>query len=351
MKTLRLLTITLLLFAGFTSLNAQQTLTWEDPDIAFFKCIWDEAPHSAFTDLIAYNDRYYCAFREAASHVPASPAEYGKIRLLVSDNGEEWQTAALLEDKDFDLRDPKLSVTPDNRLMVIYGCSYTDKDGKYFFNKMQVSFSRSNKTKEIHLYKGIDINLDLPQYWLWKPVWHKDTVYGIAYTGTKPPVLVKSRDGINYDIVQQLDDIPGANESDILFEKNDRMRVLIRKNGENGFVGESAYPYTSWKWEKLTNMLHSPKIITIDDYVLVTGRGSSKVGEKTVYHNVLYYLDGNNNKELYVFPGNGDSAYPGAIQVKDEVWFSYYATPFGKTSIYFTKISVSKIKAIIRGLK
>ncbi|NLX66267.1 MAG: hypothetical protein GXZ19_05770 [Bacteroidales bacterium] len=28
--------------------------------------IWGEAPHSAFTDLIRFNNKFYCTFREAS---------------------------------------------------------------------------------------------------------------------------------------------------------------------------------------------------------------------------------------------------------------------------------------------
>jgi hypothetical protein len=31
--------------------------------------IWDKAPHNAFTDLIRFQDRWYCVFREGKGHV------------------------------------------------------------------------------------------------------------------------------------------------------------------------------------------------------------------------------------------------------------------------------------------
>ena len=33
--------------------------------------IWDQAPHNAFTDLVRFQDQWYCTFREGAgSHLP-----------------------------------------------------------------------------------------------------------------------------------------------------------------------------------------------------------------------------------------------------------------------------------------
>jgi hypothetical protein len=82
--------------------------------------ISDRAPHSAFTDLLRWRDQLWCAFREGSGHVPGTN---GVIRVLVSDDGEDWRSAALLDEAGVDLRDPKLSVTPDGRLMVWMGGS------------------------------------------------------------------------------------------------------------------------------------------------------------------------------------------------------------------------------------
>lgn len=31
--------------------------------------IWNQAPHNAFTDLVRFQDRWYCVFREGRAHV------------------------------------------------------------------------------------------------------------------------------------------------------------------------------------------------------------------------------------------------------------------------------------------
>ena len=90
--------------------------------------IWDGAAHSAFTDLVEFKGRFYCAFREGTGHIPEKDGSGdGKIRVLVSDDGVAWKSSVLLVRKGFDLRDAKLSVTPDGRLMVLMGGSIYDK--------------------------------------------------------------------------------------------------------------------------------------------------------------------------------------------------------------------------------
>jgi hypothetical protein len=76
--------------------------------------IWDEGKHNAFTDLIRWHDRWYCTFREADGHVGGD----GRLRVLQSDDGETWTSVALVAEAGIDLRDPKLSITPDDRLMI-----------------------------------------------------------------------------------------------------------------------------------------------------------------------------------------------------------------------------------------
>ena len=86
-------------------------------DVVETKKIWDRAPHNAFTDLVRWNDRFYCAFREGQGHA----GDIGKLRIITSADGDQWGSAGLLALKDYDLRDAALSVTPDNRLMVLGG--------------------------------------------------------------------------------------------------------------------------------------------------------------------------------------------------------------------------------------
>ena len=84
--------------------------------------IWDAAPHNAFTDLVRWNDKFYCAFREGKGHA----GDRGKLRIIVSDDGENWTSAGLLSHEQYDLRDAALCIMPDGRLMVLGGVQVTE---------------------------------------------------------------------------------------------------------------------------------------------------------------------------------------------------------------------------------
>src|SRR5205085_3698861 len=69
---------------------------------------------NAFTDLIRFKDVWYCCFREGGTHLAAD----GAIRVITPQDGEKWTRAARLTRPGADLRDPKICLTPDGRLML-----------------------------------------------------------------------------------------------------------------------------------------------------------------------------------------------------------------------------------------
>ena len=81
--------------------------------------IWDKGNHNAFTDLIRFQNLFYCCFRESSAHVGGD----GAIRILSSFDGKTWASVAEIKAAGIDLRDPKLGVTKDDRLICFMGGS------------------------------------------------------------------------------------------------------------------------------------------------------------------------------------------------------------------------------------
>src|SRR6478672_11563359 len=140
------------------------------PEIVSVAKIWDQGKHNAFTDLIRWHDKWYCTFRESDAHVGGD----GKIRILESDDGDKWQSAALIGEEGIDLRDPKFSVTPDDRLMIVAGGSVyegTTLKGR----QPRVCFSKDGRewtAPQRVLTEG---------EWLWRVTWHDGKCYGVSY--------------------------------------------------------------------------------------------------------------------------------------------------------------------------
>lgn len=312
-------------------------LSWYLEDTSFQTCIWDRAPHCAFTGLTEYEGKYYCCFREATAHIPTSVENFGKIRILESSDGERWVSVGVVGDKDYDLRDPKLTKTSDNRLMLIYGCSNLER-GELIFRKTGVRFfERQLTADQLSFSETQDVSIQqdkfLSSYWLWRVVWHDGIAYGVAYKSNNKSVLVKSTDGVNYTVVTTLN-IQG-NEADIEFLEGGHMMIVSRAVSGNGYIGLASFPYSLWSWNDSRYLIHCPDIITLDGHLFVAGRGLDGT--------MLYHVKDRVLEPIYTFPGGGgDNAYPGVIRVGDELWMSYYAG-VGRISIYFAKIPIEKI--------
>ena len=196
--------ISLLLSAALAIGHAAQSAP--SPAIVSVARIWDTGAHNAFTDLIRWRDRWYCTFREGDEHVGGD----GRIRVLVSTDGEAWTSAALVGETGIDLRDPKLSITPDGRLMIVAGGSvYEGK--RYLGRQPRVTFSQDG------------IKWSAPQRileegdWLWRVTWHDGRAYGVTYR-TLPGdasewalTLVSSADG---QVVRSSDAVVRARQAE-----------------------------------------------------------------------------------------------------------------------------------------
>ncbi|KKO47800.1 hypothetical protein VT06_14915 [Arsukibacterium sp. MJ3] len=90
------------------------------------RCIWQQAEHNAFTDLIWFQQALWCVFREGSAHV--SPG--GAFRLLRSaDLGQSWHKAALISAGDCSYAG---MVLHNNTLYISYYSSHAGKTAIYF---------------------------------------------------------------------------------------------------------------------------------------------------------------------------------------------------------------------------
>ena len=300
--------------------------------------IWDKAPHNAFTDLIHFNGAFYCSFREGSAHVPGTD---GKARILKSVDGINWESVALIEKEGIDLRDPKISVTPDNRIMVIIGGSDYE-NGKLLGMYPHVSFS---DTSGSHFSEAEKVSLD-PQVegnrnWIWRVTWNKGIGYGINY-GNGSLQLLKTKDGKHFELVSNLEVDGYPNESTIRFDENDKIHVLIRreKGDQLGLFAHSAPPYTDWNYSKFNMRLGGPDFIYHDDKILIGSRLYESNGNSTAV--IIADREGN-IQDTIKLPSQGDSSYPGMVVSDQTLMFTYYSSHEGKTSIYLAKIPLREI--------
>ena len=318
------------------------------PEVVSVAKIWDRGKHNAFTDLIRWHDRWYCTFREADAHVGGD----GLLRVLESADGETWEPVAGITEPGVDLRDPKLSVTPDDRLMIVAGGSVYE--GKTLKGRQpRVAFSKDARTwtapKRV-LTEG---------EWLWRVTWYGGVAYGVSYNAAERQTpaakeaaksgkaaagpadwklkLVASPDGEKFTGLTHLD-VPGhPNETTLRFLPDGEMVALVRREGGNtfGWIGRSRPPYTDWTWAETKHRLGGPSFVRLPDGSLWAAGRSYPGGAKTV---IARMTPAGGYEPALTLKSGGDTSYPGLAWHDGLLWMSYYSSHEGKSAIYLTKI-------------
>lgn len=303
----------------------------EEPRLVSVEKIWDRGPHNAFTDLIRWRDRWYCGFREADAHVGGD----GRLRLLSSQDGRSWEPVALVAEEGIDLRDPKLSITPDDRLMMVAGGSVY-QGTRLVGRQPRVTFSTDGRA-----WSPPERVLDEGD-WLWRVTWHDGIAHGTSYRSDPREDwtlrLVTSADGRTYQPSTKLD-VPGKpNETTLRFLPDGTMLSLVRREGGDtfGWIGRSSPPYTTWKWHATQERLGGPNFLRLPDGSLWAAGRRYPGGARTV----LARMTPDSYETALELPSGGDCSYPGLAWHDGLLWMSYYSSHEGKSAIYLARIAL-----------
>jgi hypothetical protein len=315
--------------------------------------IWDQAKHNAFPDLIKFGDYLYCTLREGANHV--GNENNGQVRMIRSKDGKNWESVGLFEMDKEDVREARLSITPQGTIMAIVAAGIF-KDGRYltldpyvsFSDKSGLNFSKPQKTT---FGPGITPTLD----WIWRVTWDKGIGYGIMYSidyrmegnqriRTMQAQLLRTTDGKHFEHVSKLDSSGSPNESTIRFDKSGKMYVMVRRETEDqmGVMAVSNFPYTSWNYHKMSIRLGGPNFQFLGKNSLIMG---SRLHEGKAATTALHVTDLNGKiLKSIKLPSGGDNSYPGLVMDKKQLWVAYYSSHEGKSNIYLTKISLKDLR-------
>ena len=311
--------------------------------------IWDQAPHNAFTDLEYFRGQWFCAFREGRGHVAGG--DYGKVRIISSTDGESWESRALLAREGYDLRDAKLSTTPDGRLL-LNTWEYHVDDG---------DASRST-SRSLTWISDNGLQWDGPRqagdtgYWLWQTAWHENTGYALGYHwGDQDKTrLFKTSNGKDYELHLDHPRPPGdrSNEHAMVFDEDSSTAWMLlrrdRSGGDSGsgaLVGISHPPFTDWNWSTLPYRMGGPSLIHLPDGQLLAcvrrypaGGGSAWTELGFIQKSPVDYTP------LLRLPSGGDTSYAGMVLRGDTLWISYYSSHESKTAIYLARVLVTDLE-------
>ncbi len=291
--------------------------------------IWSQAPHNAFTDLIRFRERWYCAFREGMAHV--SPD--GGVRVISSADGVNWSPAFYISSEYADLRDPKLSITADRRLMLSATAAY--KPPTEVGHQSLAWYSLDGREW------GIPFKIGDPELWLWRVTWHRRSAYSMAY-GTREDRFLRmyvGPEGLRFQMVaDRVLEEGKPSEATLLFNGDDSALCLLRRDGAPGtaYLGHSRPPYRGWEWKDLGMKLGGPNMIRLPDQRIVAAGRLYDGRQRTS----LCWLDEEEATltEFLTLPSGGDNSYPGLVYHEDLLWVSYYSSHEGKASIYLAKV-------------
>lgn len=293
--------------------------------------IWDQAPHSAFTDLVRWRDRWFCAFREGEGHV--SPD--GAIRILTSVDGTSWTSAARVAVPKGDLRDPKLAVAAGGGLQLSAASALRAPDPSR--HQTLAWFSEDGAAW------GEPIAIGEPDWWLWRIAWHAGAAYGVGYptAGGRGVRFYRSAEGRKFETAAtDLFPVGEPNETSLVFLDGGECVCLLRRDdpGGNGQLGRAKPPYTEWTWKDIGVRIGGPHFIRLADGRLAA---AVRLHEPEV-RTALGWIDAASGRfgEFLALPSGGDTSYAGLVEHGGLLWVSYYSSHQGKTSIYLARVKL-----------
>jgi len=308
-----------------------------------------------FTDLTRWKDRFYYTIRQAPGH-----GGVGVVNILSSADAVGWRRDAVIELKGYDLRDPKISVTPGDKLMLT--CVAVNHKGGGWKHQTLTFHSRDGRA-----WEG-PFEIGPRDMWLWRTTWHKGIAYNVAQrTGNSKANfrdsfvrLYSSKDGQRFDtLIDKMYANPEeghGTEHDFVFRPDDTAYCLLRRDAQTvighdyGMLGTARPPYTEWRWKKMNVKIGGPEMIALPDGRLLAC--------------VRRYVDDLKWYPCWVelgwvdpvtavytpclrLPSYDDCSYAGTVWHDGFLWISYYSCHErgeGKADAYLAKVRIAGVR-------
>ena len=339
------------LFAATLWLSLSAALAAQQPapapvnaTLVSVKKIWDRGGHNAFTDLIRFQNLFYCCFRESQAHVGGE----GVVRILSSYDALTWAPVAEIKVPGVDLRDPKLGITKDERMICFMGGSIYK--GTTLVGRQPLVATSTDGKDWSPTVKALGEG-----DWLWQSTWNdqEKKFYGTVYNthpnsaGPKDEAewslkLYTSLDGKVWQLNAPWDIKGRPSEATTRVLPDGTMLALVRRDmpGSNtGMIGSASAPYREWKWTALKVPLGVPNFIVLPDGKVIAG--SRGFGKTPGPHMVLFSMDATSLTPILELPSSGDCSYPGMVFNDGTLYVSYYSSHEGnKASIYLAQVKI-----------
>ncbi|MFT6990141.1 MAG: hypothetical protein ACJASL_002119 [Paraglaciecola sp.] len=298
--------------------------------------IGNKAQHNAFVDLCEFNKQLFCCFREAENHVSAD----GTICIQTLDfQGHVLHSNRIAMPKT-DLRDPKITVTPDGNMLLIAYARQTSVNNKTIGRRNLTWISQTG-----HSWSAAK-EFANRGWWLWRLRWHNNQAYGFAYNKSQNAIhLYSGNPRRSFHLHQpfalslHIHKKGYPNESDLIFDNN-KAFAIVRRDADSysAQLGHSTFPYKRWSWIDLGRYIGGPVMLQLDEnFALVAGRVIKK--GRLVTGLLKMNLSDGNLQELLILPSAGDNSYPGLVLKEHMLYVSYYSShEDNKSCVYLAQI-------------
>ena len=306
--------------------------------INWLKKIGHKADHNAFVDLCAFKQQLFCCYREAENHISAD----GTICVLSLDYKGNVLHSTRIAIAHTDLRDPKITITPDGHMMLIAYARKTSGNNKTVGRRNLTWVSQTG-----HSWSAAQ-EFAASGWWLWRVRWHNDLAYGFAYNKKQNAIHLYSgnprrsfhlHQPFALSLYKHKKGYP--NESDLIFDNN-KAFALVRRDADSysAQLGHSTYPYKKWSWTDLGRYIGGPVMLRLNaNFALIAGR-IVKHG-RLVTGLLKMNLSNGNLQELLILPSGGDNSYPGLVLQQGKLYISYYSSHGdNKSCVYLAEINM-----------
>ncbi|NLX97203.1 MAG: hypothetical protein GXY83_13600 [Rhodopirellula sp.] len=285
--------------------------------------IFSDGRHNAFTGMAQLGDRFYITFRSSEDHV--SPE--GGIRLIASDNRDDWRSIHLFRQPNADLRDPKLAAFQGSLLCYFAAAPVVDGKRQPRRISMMVRSSDGIAFGEPVALQGIR-----PGAWLWHVAARGDAIYGSAYWQSEAnrydAALYRSEDGVRW---KPIADFPTPSSEIYLdFDPQGVLWALVRNQypADELVICRADPPYTRLGIHKRIPMpVGGPMIKRLPTGCVMITRHWDPPGRRNLRSEVLWLPDGGEPRSITRLPSGGDTSYAAWLDLSPGLAaVSYYSS-------------------------
>ena len=306
---------------------------------------WDianDSLHNSNTDMLSWRGMFYLSY-------VSSPFHFGSDKSVLhvkfsTDMGHNWTEVDTFNPTGEDIRDPKFAVIGSR--LFLYALKNTSFVAEPYITVYSFTEDGLNWSK-------FEVVPNLDGWLFWRPKTQDgSTYYNSAYWYQHgKSVLLKSTDGINWQIVSTIHEGEHNDETEIIFLPDGRLLATARFEYDSwgdGMFGHplgstlitvSEPPYTTWtdQLQSRVTRLDGPYLFLYHNRIYAVGRyqpdlgtsgpltdqGSILARKRTSLFEVR--LDG--LAYLTDLPSDGDTAYEGLVIDGDTAYISYYTSP------------------------